>query len=160
MSFLEDTVANHLLATEPTEMAELLAPFSEEIFAEHLLANQIVTQEKFKQQIAERSMIVRRAQMYPVECVVRGYLSGSGWKDYRATGAVCGIQLPAGLRESDRLPEPIFTPAAKINTGGHDENISYAQVEEIVGAETAAEPARSDAGDLREGFRSMRRRRA
>jgi phosphoribosylaminoimidazole-succinocarboxamide synthase len=77
--------------------------------------------------------------MYPVECVVRGYLSGSGWKDYLATGAVCGIRLPAGLRESDRLPEPMFTPAAKINTGGHDENISYAQAEAAVGAETAAE---------------------
>jgi phosphoribosylaminoimidazole-succinocarboxamide synthase len=77
--------------------------------------------------------------MFPVECVVRGYLSGSGWKDYRATGAVCGIPLPPGLRESDRLPEPIFTPAAKVNTGGHDENISYAQVESIVGAKTAAE---------------------
>jgi phosphoribosylaminoimidazole-succinocarboxamide synthase len=136
--FLEDTVANHLLATESTEMAELLEPFAEEIFAEHLSPNQIVTQEKFKQQIAERSMIVRRARMFPVECVVRGYLSGSGWKDYRANGAVCGIRLPVGLRESERLPEPIFTPAAKVNTGGHDENIAYAQVEEIVGAETAA----------------------
>ena len=70
---------------------------------------------------------------------MRGYLSGSGWKDYRATGAVCGIPLPPGLRESERLPEPIFTPAAKMNTGGHDENISYAQVEEMIGAETAAE---------------------
>jgi phosphoribosylaminoimidazole-succinocarboxamide synthase len=82
-------------------------------------------------------MIVRRAKMFPVECVVRGYLSGSGWKDYQATGAVCGIRLPAGLRESERLPEPIFTPAAKVNTGGHDENISYEQVEQMVGAETA-----------------------
>ena len=84
-------------------------------------------------------MIVRRARMFPVECVVRGYLSGSGWKDYRATGSVCGIKLPPGLRESDRLPEPIFTPAAKIITGGHDENISFAQVEGMVGAEAAAE---------------------
>ncbi len=69
-----------------------------------------------------------------MECVVRGYLSGSGWKDYQQTGAICGIKLPAGLRESDRLPEPIFTPAAKINTGGHDENISYKTVEQTVGA--------------------------
>jgi phosphoribosylaminoimidazole-succinocarboxamide synthase len=83
-------------------------------------------------------MIVRRARMFPVECVVRGYLSGSGWKDYRATGALCGIRLPAGLRESEQLPEPIFTPAAKVNTGGHDENIAFAQVEEMVGIETAA----------------------
>jgi phosphoribosylaminoimidazole-succinocarboxamide synthase len=77
--------------------------------------------------------------MFPVECVVRGYLSGSGWKDYQATGSVCGIALPPNLRESDRLPEPIFTPAAKINTGGHDENISYPQMESMIGPETAAE---------------------
>lgn len=82
-------------------------------------------------------MVVRRAQMFPVECVVRAYLSGSGWKDYQATGAVCGIKLPAGLKESDRLPEPIFTPAAKINTGGHDENISFETVIETVGLEHA-----------------------
>jgi phosphoribosylaminoimidazole-succinocarboxamide synthase len=69
--------------------------------------------------------------------VARGYLSGSGWKDYQATGAVCGIALPSGLRESDKLPEPIFTPAAKINTGGHDENISFEQVINTVGEETA-----------------------
>jgi phosphoribosylaminoimidazole-succinocarboxamide synthase len=137
--FLKGAVANHLRATEPVEMAELLAPFSEQIFGEAVSAECMVTKPAFQEQIAGRSMIVRRAQMYPVECVVRGYLSGSGWKDYLATGAVCGIRLPEGLRESDKLPEPIFTPAAKVNTGGHDENISYAQVESIVGAETAAE---------------------
>ena len=74
-----------------------------------------------------RSMFVRRAQMFPVECVVRGYLSGSGWKDYKETGGVCGIQLPNGLRESDKLPEPLFTPASKSQGGEHDENISFAQ---------------------------------
>jgi phosphoribosylaminoimidazole-succinocarboxamide synthase len=79
-------------------------------------------------------MLVKRAKMFPVECVVRGYISGSGWKDYRQTGAICGIKLPPGLRESDRLPEPIFTPAAKINTGGHDENISYDTVIQTIGA--------------------------
>ncbi len=136
--FLKDTVANHLLAIEPLDMATSLVPCSEPIFGEHLSPPGIVTQQKFQQQIAGRSMVVRRARMFPVECVVRGYLSGSGWKDYRANGAVCGIQLPAGLRESEQLPEPIFTPAAKVNTGGHDENISYAQVEEMVGGETAA----------------------
>jgi phosphoribosylaminoimidazole-succinocarboxamide synthase len=136
--FLKDIVPNHLLATQPLEMAKALAPCSERIFGEHLTPESIVAQQKFERQIAGRSMVVRRAQMFPVECVVRGYLSGSGWKDYRATGAVCGIRLPAGLRESDRLPEPIFTPAAKVNTGGHDENISFAQVEAMVGAETAA----------------------
>jgi len=79
-----------------------------------------------------RSMVVKRAKMFPVECVVRGYLSGSGWKDYQQTGAVCGIELPRGLRESDRLPEPIFTPAAKNNVG-HDENISFAQMVDTIG---------------------------
>jgi phosphoribosylaminoimidazole-succinocarboxamide synthase len=136
--FLKDTVANHLLAIEPMEMARALAPCSERIFGEYLAPDRMVTQQKFEQQIAGRSMIVRRARMFPVECVVRGYLSGSGWKDYRATGAVCGIRLPAGLRESEQLPEPIFTPAAKVNTGGHDQNIAFAQVEEMVGIETAA----------------------
>ena len=137
--FLKGTVANHLVATEAPEMAQLIAPYAEEIFGEPVPAGQMTSHETFQQQIADRSMVVRRAKMFPVECVVRGYLSGSGWKDYRATGSVCGIKLPAGLRESERLPEPIFTPAAKVNTGGHDENIPYAQVEEIVGAETAAQ---------------------
>jgi phosphoribosylaminoimidazole-succinocarboxamide synthase len=90
----------------------------------------------FADQLDGRSMIVRRAQMFPVECVVRGYLSGSGWKDYLATGGVCGIALPAGLSESDRLPEPVFTPAAKNHTG-HDENISFATMCATVGDETA-----------------------
>ena len=84
-----------------------------------------------------RSMWVRRAEMLPVECVARGYLAGSGWKDYRQTGKLCGIALPAGLRESDALPEPIFTPATKA-TSGHDENISFEQAAEIVSPETAA----------------------
>ena len=117
--FLTDTVANPQLPSVPPAAAALLAPFAG--------------------QLAGRSMFVRRARMFPVECVVRGYLSGSGWKDYRATGAVCGIALPPGLLESEKLPEPIFTPAAKVTTGGHDENISYAQTEAIVGVETAAE---------------------
>jgi len=116
---LADTVPNHLLESPSAELLELLAPFED--------------------QIAGRSMLVRRAEMFPVECVVRGYISGSGWKDYLATGSVCGIELPKGLRESERLPEPIFTPAAKINTGGHDENISYATMVETIGAEYAAE---------------------
>src|SRR5688572_22900419 len=80
-----------------------------------------------------RSMLVRKTDPLPVECVARGYISGSGWKDYKATGAVCGIALPAGLRESDRLPEALFTPATKAESG-HDENISEAQAGEIVGA--------------------------
>jgi phosphoribosylaminoimidazole-succinocarboxamide synthase len=131
-------VNNHLVATTSDEIAARLVPFSRQIFGAELTADQIARDALFAEQIAGRSMVVRKAQMFPVECVVRGYISGSGWKDYKAMGAVCGIGLPAGLKESDRLPEPIFTPAAKINTGAHDENISYAQVEEAVGPEMAA----------------------
>jgi phosphoribosylaminoimidazole-succinocarboxamide synthase len=83
-----------------------------------------------------RSMIVRKTRPLPIECVVRGYVSGSGWKDYRATGKICGITLPAGLRESDRLPEPIFTPATKASTG-HDENISFEQAAALIGKDLA-----------------------
>ena len=117
--FLTDTVSNHLLAQPSAKLVEMLAPYQSEI--------------------AGRSMIVKRAKMFPVECVVRGYISGSGWKDYKATGSVCGIELPQGLVESDKLPEPIFTPAAKINTGGHDQNISYAVMIETIGERYAAE---------------------
>ncbi|MEP7351946.1 MAG: phosphoribosylaminoimidazolesuccinocarboxamide synthase [Acidobacteriota bacterium] len=84
-----------------------------------------------------RSMWVKRCDMFQVECVVRGYLVGSGWKDYQKTGAVCGIKLPEGLRESDQLPEPIFTPSTKA-TSGHDENISFEETVKLVGAENAA----------------------
>ncbi|HEY2039730.1 MAG TPA: phosphoribosylaminoimidazolesuccinocarboxamide synthase, partial [Edaphobacter sp.] len=115
--FLKDTVPNHVLTADTTLFPDQLKPYLD--------------------QLEGRSMIVRRAQMFPVECVVRAYISGSGWKDYQATGAICGISLPAGLRESDRLPEPIFTPAAKINTGGHDENISFDEVISAVGEENA-----------------------
>ena len=116
---LRDLVPNHLITANPQLFPAELRPFED--------------------QLAGRSMLVHRAQMFPVECVVRAYLSGSGWKDYQAAGAICGIPLPLGLRESDRLPEPIFTPAAKINTGGHDENISFATVEETVGPDVAAQ---------------------
>jgi phosphoribosylaminoimidazole-succinocarboxamide synthase len=85
-----------------------------------------------------RSMVVRKARVYPVECVVRGYLAGSGWKEYRQDGTVCGIALPAGLRECDRLPEPIFTPATK-EESGHDQNISFEQMAQIVGRPVAEE---------------------
>jgi phosphoribosylaminoimidazole-succinocarboxamide synthase len=88
-----------------------------------------------------RSTECRRLQMLPIECVVRGYLSGSGWKDYRTTGEVCGHRLPAGLRESDRLPEPIFTPATKAQSG-HDENITHEQAARLVGPERFAEALR------------------
>jgi len=88
--------------------------------------------------LAGRGMIVKRLQPLPIEAVVRGYLIGSGWKDYQATGQVCGIPLPAGLQQAQQLPEPLFTPATKADIGDHDENISFAQVEELIGADLAA----------------------
>jgi phosphoribosylaminoimidazole-succinocarboxamide synthase len=88
--------------------------------------------DKFLDELAGRSMVVRKTQPLPIECVVRGYVSGSAWKDYRVTGKICGIPLPTGLRESDRLPEPIFTPATKA-ASGHDENISFAQAASLIG---------------------------
>jgi phosphoribosylaminoimidazole-succinocarboxamide synthase len=91
---------------------------------------------RFRDQLDGRSMLVRRADMIDVECVARGYLSGSGWKEYRQSGGICGIGLPAGLRESDRLPEPIFTPATKAQSG-HDENISFEKVAARIGMELA-----------------------
>ena len=91
----------------------------------------------FRNQLEGRSMLVRRAQMVGIECVARGYLAGSGWKEYKANGTVCGIPLPAGLRESDRLPQPIFTPSTKAQSG-HDENISFERTSSLVGAELAA----------------------
>ncbi|WP_263385406.1 phosphoribosylaminoimidazolesuccinocarboxamide synthase [Granulicella arctica] len=114
--FLASVTKNHLITTNPDQFPTALHPF--------------------RSQLAGRSMLVRRAKMFPVECVVRGYLSGSGWKDYQQTGAVCGIPLPIGLRESDRLPEPIFTPAAKNNIG-HDENISFATMVDTIGKQYA-----------------------
>jgi phosphoribosylaminoimidazole-succinocarboxamide synthase len=115
--FLSDIVANHLISAD---IKDYPAPL-----------------QKYADQLNGRSMIVRRAQMFPVECVVRGYISGSAWKEYRATGKVCGIDLPSGLRESEAFPEPIFTPSTKA-TSGHDENISFAQMCEIVGTESAS----------------------
>ena len=114
--FLEELVPTHFLTADV------------DLYPEALRA--------YRDQLEGRSMLVRRAQMIDVECVARGYLSGSGWKDYRATGAVCGIALPAGLRECDQLPEPIYTPASKA-TSGHDENIGIDEVVRRVGAETA-----------------------
>jgi phosphoribosylaminoimidazole-succinocarboxamide synthase len=115
--FLRDMVPNHVITADVDAYPAELRPF--------------------KAQLAGRSVLVRRADMVQVECVARGYLSGSGWKEYRQTGAVCGIPLPSGLRESDRLPEPIFTPATKADTG-HDENIPFRRVVDFVGADVAA----------------------
>ncbi len=91
---------------------------------------------KYTELLDKRAMLVRKTKVMPIECVVRGYLSGSGWKEYRNTGKVCGIKLPDGLRESDRLPEPIFTPSTKADVG-HDENISFKEMEKIVGSALA-----------------------
>jgi len=91
---------------------------------------------QFRDQLEGRSMLVKRARMVEVECVARGYLAGSGWKEYRQSGTVCGIRLPAGLKESDKLPEPIFTPATKAQTG-HDENVSFETVVNLAGSELA-----------------------
>ncbi len=93
--------------------------------------------QRYRDQLDGRSMLVKRARMIEIECVARGYLSGSGWKEYQQQGTVCGIRLPAGLRESDKLPEPIFTPATKAQTG-HDENISFEQTANVIGADLAA----------------------
>jgi phosphoribosylaminoimidazole-succinocarboxamide synthase len=112
--FLKAIVPNHLATADVAEYPEELR--------------------KYADQLRGRSMLVVRADMVTVECVVRGYLSGSGWKEYKNSGSVCGIKLPAGLRESDKLPEPIFTPATKATTG-HDENISFDQMVELVGTE-------------------------
>jgi phosphoribosylaminoimidazole-succinocarboxamide synthase len=110
-------VSHHLLTTEIGEMTESV--------------------EKYSDVLERRSMLVRRTKVFPVECVVRGYLSGSGWKDYQRTGEVCGHRLPANLRESEKLPETIFTPATKA-AAGHDENVSETQMAAIVGAENTA----------------------
>jgi phosphoribosylaminoimidazole-succinocarboxamide synthase len=108
-----------------------------EIVSNHLLS----VSDGVPEEARGRGMLVRRLQMLPVECVVRGYLSGSGWKDYQLTGAVCGIELPSGLRESDRLPEPLFTPSTKAEVG-HDENIDFDGAAELIGDRTLAERLR------------------
>jgi phosphoribosylaminoimidazole-succinocarboxamide synthase len=115
-NFLREIVPNHVITADVREYPDTLLPYLD--------------------QLEGRSMIVTKAQMVGVECVVRGYLSGSGWKDYQRTGSICGISLPGGLRESDKLPEPIFTPAIK-NNAGHDENIPFSEMEKIAGPEMA-----------------------
>ena len=113
-----DLVPNHLLAGANDPLPPLLQPFAA--------------------QLAGRSMIVKKAKPLAIECIVRGYLSGSGWKEYKKSQTVCGIQLPAGLTESAELPEPIFTPSTKAEAG-HDENISFAEASQIVGSELATQ---------------------
>jgi phosphoribosylaminoimidazole-succinocarboxamide synthase len=95
--------------------------------------NHLISFKEVPEEFRGRAMLVERLEMVPVECVVRGYITGSGWKDYQSTGAVCGIELPGGLRESEQLPEPIFTPATKADVGDHDENVDFDRAAEIVG---------------------------
>jgi len=111
-------------------------------FPNHLLATRLADYPKnlqpFGDQLAERSMLVQKAEVVPIECVARGYLAGSGWKEYRQSGAVCGIHLPTGLRQCDQLPEPIFTPATKA-TSGHDINICFEEAASVAGREVMRE---------------------
>jgi phosphoribosylaminoimidazole-succinocarboxamide synthase len=114
---LGDVVPNHLLSADVADLPEQFAPMSD--------------------YLRGRFMLVKKAKVFPVECIVRGYLAGSGWAEYQRAGTVCGIPLAAGLVESDRLPEPIFTPSTKAEIGLHDENVSFERMVEIIGIEAA-----------------------
>lgn len=124
-----------------TQLSVFWFDFLKDVTPTHFLSGDVdeypAVARQYRDQLEGRSMLVKRARMLEVECVARGYLSGSGWKEYLASGTVCGIPLPAGLKESDRLPQPIFTPATKAQTG-HDENISFERIAEMIGAELAA----------------------
>jgi phosphoribosylaminoimidazole-succinocarboxamide synthase len=117
-----DIIENHLVTTDMGELPADLLPFRE--------------------RLQGRSMLVVKAQPLPVECVVRGYLAGSGWKDYRENGTVCGIPLPEGMRQADRLPTPIFTPSTKAEIGEHDENVTFGSIAGAIGEERAREVER------------------
>jgi phosphoribosylaminoimidazole-succinocarboxamide synthase len=123
-----------------TEMSFFWFKKLEHVIANHLtgVAPESVVAPDERGQVTGRAMVVRKLKPLRIEAVVRGYIIGSGWKDYQKTGTVCGIRLPAGLREAERLPQVIFTPATKAPAGSHDENISIAEAEKIVGAELAA----------------------
>ena len=123
MEKFKDISPNHLIESDVNRFPAALAPWKDELEG--------------------RAVIVRKAKPLPVECIVRGYITGSGWKDYKATGSVCGYKLPANLRESDKLEPALFTPSTKAELGKHDENISVAQAAELLGAETAAQVERT-----------------
>ena len=116
LELLKGVVENHLITADVEKMGPTLTPYAD--------------------MLRGRAMLVKKAKVFPIECVVRGYLAGSGWSSYQKTGTVCGISLPTGMRESEKLPEPLFTPSTKAETG-HDENISFEQVVKTVGKETA-----------------------
>ncbi len=117
LRFLRDVCDNHLISDDVTVLPEACHPY--------------------RDILAGRSMLVHKAKVFPVECIVRGYLVGSGWKEYQERGSVCGIALPSGLRQAEKLSEPLFTPSTKAEIGQHDENISFAQMESLVGKEVA-----------------------
>ena len=123
MEKFKDIIPNHLIESDVNRFPAALAPWKDELEG--------------------RAVIVRKAKPLPVECIVRGYITGSGWKDYKATGTLCGYKLPANLRESDKLEPALFTPSTKAELGKHDENISVAQAAELLGAETAAQVERT-----------------
>ncbi|NJB67303.1 phosphoribosylaminoimidazole-succinocarboxamide synthase [Desulfobaculum xiamenense] len=115
MDKFKDIVPNHLIASDVTDFPAELAPYADELEG--------------------RSVVVKKAKPLPIECIVRGFITGSGWKDYKATGTVCGHDLPAGLKESEKLPQPLFTPSTKADLGEHDENITLEQATQKLGAE-------------------------
>ena len=117
LDLLSDVVDNHLISADVADLPERFAPYAD--------------------YLRGRFMLVRKAQMFPVECIVRGYLAGSGLAEYERQGTVCGIELPSGLQNSSKLPEPIFTPSTKADIGGHDENISFERCAEIIGRDAA-----------------------
>ncbi len=114
---LKDIVPNHIITGDVNQFPDILKPYAD--------------------QLEGRSMLCKKAEPLPIECIVRGYITGSGWKDYQKSGSVCGIKLPENLRESDRLPEPIFTPSTKAEVGEHDENISFDAASGSIGADVA-----------------------
>jgi phosphoribosylaminoimidazole-succinocarboxamide synthase len=141
---------DHVLGTGIPDKGKILTQISlfwfdllKELVPNHLIAANVdefpVGLRVYADQLDGRSMLVKRAAMFPIECVARGYLAGSGWKEYSASGTVCGIELPKGLLDGSRLPEPIFTPATKSQDGAHDENISFAAVVDLIGEQDAAE---------------------
>ena len=130
---------DHVLEPGIPGKGALLTTLSRWWFDRLPVANHLVEPQSLPTEVADRAMLVRALEMFPVECVVRGYLSGSGWVEYQESRSVCGVALPEGLKDGDRLPEPIYTPAFKAELGEHDENISYERTIEIVGPDVAAE---------------------
>lgn len=130
---------DHVLSPEIPGKGENLTAMTNFWFDRLDVPNHRSEQLEVPQEVSGRAMIAKRLEMYPVECVVRGYLSGSGWKEYQQSGTVCGIELPEGLGFGDKLPHPIFTPAFKAEQGEHDENITFEQTIELVGSKVAEE---------------------